>query len=261
LKQQRQTSEIILLSELPPLLAEIHGGLPRQGPGDTASTVRAFALVRPETDRPRILDVGCGPGMQTMDLARLSNGTITALDRSRTFLDELEARIRSTEMQDRITPVQGSMFDMPFADRAFDLIWSEGAIYIIGFEQGLKTWRRFLADDGAIAVSHISWLQDEIPDEPRRFWDASYPAITTIENNLAILRASGFEPCRHFVLPTAAWWKDYYEPMVTRLARLRVKYADDAAALAVITESQREIDLYRNWPEAYGYVFYTARKV
>jgi ubiquinone/menaquinone biosynthesis C-methylase UbiE len=250
----------VSLSELPPLLAEIHRGLPRQGPGDSASTTRAFAMLEMKTPAPRILDVGCGPGAQTIDLAQLSNGVITALDSGQIFLDELENRIKGSEAQARIRPVRGSMFDMPFGDGAFDLIWSEGAIYIIGFEKGLKTWRRFLADGGAIAVSHISWLRDNIPEAPRTFWKAAYPAITTVEDNLAILRASGFEPAGHFVLPQAAWWSGYYDPMEARLTSLHGKYAGDAAALAVIAESQREIDLYRSYSGCYGYVFYTARK-
>ena len=44
---------------------EIHQGLPREGPGDFDSTRRALALLGGLPERPRILDIGCGPGMQT----------------------------------------------------------------------------------------------------------------------------------------------------------------------------------------------------
>ena len=30
---------------------------------------------------PRILDIGCGPGVQTVELLRLSGGTVVALER------------------------------------------------------------------------------------------------------------------------------------------------------------------------------------
>ena len=248
------------MPDLPPLLAEIHYGLPRQGPGNDASTARAFGMLGLKTDSLRVLDIGCGPGAQTLALARLTNGTVIALDNSPALLGELQSRIDGTVMQTRIKPVLDSMFDMPFEHRTFDLIWSEGAIYIIGFEAGLKSWRPLLKDGGAIGVTHISWLKQDIPEEPRRFWSAAYPAITSMENNLAILAASGFAPAGHFVLPQAAWWTDYYTPLQARLAELRQTYAGDAAALAVIAESQREIDLYRAYPDCYGYVFYAARK-
>jgi SAM-dependent methyltransferase len=176
------------LPDLPPLLAEIHYGLPRQGPGDDASTARAFGMLGLKKDSLRVLDIGCGPGAQTLALARLTNGTVTALDDSPALLDELGSRIDGTLTQGRIKPVLGSMFDLPFEHRAFDLIWSEGAIYIIGFEAGLKSWRPLQKDGGAIGVTHISWLKRDIPEEPRRFWNAAYPAITSMENNR--------DPCR-----------------------------------------------------------------
>ena len=49
--------------------------LPRQGPGDNKSTKKAFSYLELPSD-PCILDVGCGNGMQTLELARLTNGGI-----------------------------------------------------------------------------------------------------------------------------------------------------------------------------------------
>jgi hypothetical protein len=51
---------------------EIYEHLPRGGPGDAASTRKAYALTKGLPGHPKILDVGCGPGRQTMDLARIS---------------------------------------------------------------------------------------------------------------------------------------------------------------------------------------------
>jgi hypothetical protein len=43
---------------------EIHQGLPREGPGRNDYTQKAFEIL-PKMERPRILDIGCGPGGPT----------------------------------------------------------------------------------------------------------------------------------------------------------------------------------------------------
>jgi hypothetical protein len=66
------------------------------------------------------------------------------------------------------------------------LIWSEGAFYIIGFENGLLEWKRLLKPNGCIVVSHISWLRENPPEELRKFWTECCPNIKMIEDNLEI---------------------------------------------------------------------------
>jgi ubiquinone/menaquinone biosynthesis C-methylase UbiE len=211
-------------------------------------------------DRARILDIGCGPGQQTIHLAELHSGaTIVAVDTHRPYLDRLRARSVTEGVAGRVAPVLASMFTIPFGDACADGIWAEGSIYIIGFERGLREWKRLLKSGGYIAVTHLSWLTSEVPDEPRAFWANNYPAIATVEANLSIARASGFETVEHFALPQSAWWDDYYSPMEQRLSMLRAQYENDEQAVAVIEHSRTEIDLYRRFATCYGYVFYVLR--
>ena len=65
------------------LFFELFTGLPRQGPGDAASTLRALALVPGVGPRTRILDVGCGTGLHTRVLAQGSPARIVAVDNPR----------------------------------------------------------------------------------------------------------------------------------------------------------------------------------
>ncbi|WP_240325275.1 hypothetical protein [Amycolatopsis thermalba] len=44
-------------------------GLPRQGPGSDATTLRLLELAAPLPERPRVLDLGCGPGRSALLLA------------------------------------------------------------------------------------------------------------------------------------------------------------------------------------------------
>ena len=51
---------------------------------------------------PRILDIGCGPGMQTIELAKLSDGHIDALDNHQPFLGQLDLKIKKEGLTKKI---------------------------------------------------------------------------------------------------------------------------------------------------------------
>ena len=127
---------------------EIHKDLTREGPGDSQSTRQAISLLKDLPVHPLILDIGCGPGMQTLDLAAYTSGEIIAVDTHQPFLDQLQRRIEIKGLAERVHLANVSMFDLKFPEQNFDVIWSEGAIYIIGFENGLRTWRRLLKHGG-----------------------------------------------------------------------------------------------------------------
>lgn len=245
----------------PSIFWEIHSGLPREGPGDNESTRRAYFMASGLPASPRILDVGCGPGMQTIELARISGGTVVALDTHRPFLDELDRRAAATGFEARIRTVCASMFKMPFEAGEFDLLWSEGALYFMGFERGITEWRRFLAPDGYLCVTEPCWLKADPPDVLRAHW-AEYPGMTSVEETGARIARAGYEEIGHFTIPLSAWWDDYYGPKRKRLAVLREKYRDDAGALAEVGESETEIAVHAKYADLgyYGYVFFTMRR-
>ena len=239
---------------------EIHSGLPREGPGDDESTRKAFLMADALPPRARILDVGAGPGMQTMELARISDGTIVAVDTHCPFLHELRRRAQDAGVSNCVSAVNASMASLPFRSESFDLLWSEGAIYIMGFRQGLTAWKRFLAPQAYIAVTDACWLTTEIPEDVRKHW-AEYPGMTTIEITQRIIRECGYREVGHFALPDASWWNDYYHPLEQRLKALRDKYQDEPDALRQVDEAQHEIDMHRKHAHLYGYVFFVMQKM
>ena len=242
------------------IFREMTENLPRQAPGSTESTLRALYLARGLPEHPRILDVGCGPGAQTIDLARTTGGWITAVDIRDRFLDELRERAAAAGVLPQVTTIKASMLEMDFDEASFDLIWSEGAIYIAGFATGLDAWRRFLKPGGWIAVSELSWLVPNPAGEPAEFWARNYPGMGSIERNCQIVAEAGYVSMDGFVLPVQDWWNNYYTPAERRVEELREKYADDPDMLATLDETSREHDLFRTYHDAYGYVFYVMRK-
>jgi SAM-dependent methyltransferase len=237
------------------LFWEIHGGHEREGPGDEASLRRALAAM---TDLPadaEILDIGCGPGAQSLALAAQTTARITAVDLHQRFLDALDHAAAARGLAGRITTVRASMTELPFADGAFDAVWSEGAIYNMGFARGLAAWKRLLRPGGYLAVSEICWLRPiaEIPAEALAQW-ADYPAMTTADVLLRSVAEAGYRALDHFVLPPSAWW-NYYDPLEARIAALRQRYRDDPAKRAGLDAHQGEIDGYRRFGEFYSYLF------
>ena len=241
------------------LLCALFEGLDRLAPGSVDVTKRALGLVDGLPSRPAIADFGCGAGAASLILAEETGGTVAAVDIHPPFLKRLAASASARGLNDRILPVAADMAKPPFPDEAFDLIWSEGALYSIGFEAGLGVLRRQARPGGWIAVSELTWLTDTPPAAAERFMANEYPAMTTVRRNLEIVRAAGFAPAGHFTLPGTAWKDDYYGPVRERLATFRAEHANDADAQAAADAVQAEADLYDRYGESYGYVFIVAR--
>ncbi len=239
---------------------EIHRDNPREGPGNLESTARAFGLLQKLPDHPRILDIGCGPGKQTLHLARLSKGEIHAVDLYGQYLEQLRFQVKMQGLEHQIFLHQQDMASLGFERESFDAIWAEGAIYIIGFEKGLELWKPLLKSQGYIAVSELSWLQNNPPAILQDFFSKEYPAMKSIPENLDLIRQENYRLCDHFTLPESAWWDDYYQPLKGKISSLKEKYRDDPEALEVLRAETQEIDLYRQFRHYYGYVFYIMQK-
>jgi SAM-dependent methyltransferase len=214
----------------------------------------------PNLDRPRILDVGCGLGGPTLALAQLSGGQVVGLDLHRPSLNVLSERIKNGLSSKTVQAVNCSLFHICFANESFDLIWTEGSIFVIGFERGLKAWRRLLKAEGLLVVHEMVWLRPDPPPEILTHWQRFYPGITTVPENLAVIPTCGYTSLGHFTLPEAAWWLAYYAPLEKRVQQLRREYVADAEAQAILDDQEGEIDLFKKYSRWYGSAFFVMQK-
>ncbi len=90
---------------------EIHKDIPREGPGDNETTKQAFEVLK--LDRKiKLLDIGCGPGMQSIQLAKVVNGKVLATDVHNPFLDKLRKKVIEQNLSHKIDIENMSMFDI-----------------------------------------------------------------------------------------------------------------------------------------------------
>jgi SAM-dependent methyltransferase len=243
-----------------PLLFSLFEGLPRKGPGSAASTERACRYIDRHLHLPLILDIGCGSGASALVLARLSRGEVVAGDLHRPFLRELRAAAAAGDTGRRITPLQATMDRLPFREGTFDAIWSEGAIFIMGFWQGLRSWRPFLKESGFLAVTELTWLVDDAPEEARRFFAEEYHAMATDAANRRVIRKEGYRLLDAFPLPESAWCEEYYAPLGKRVREIRNRGGLSPGQEEILALTEREIDMYERYSSSYGSVMYVMQK-
>ena len=242
------------------LICEYFSSISRQGPGSDESTQRALSMIHDLGADSVIADLGCGCGSQTIQLALHTQAKVKALDLFPLFLDRLKERCREAGVSDRVEAIEGDMCNLPFEKASLDVIWSEGAIYNIGFKRGITEWREYLKPDGWLAVSEASWLTDSRPSEIEDFWNEAYPEIDTIANKVQQLHDAGYRDIRTFVLPTECWTDNFYQPQKEAQRLFLERYPDNKTAAELVANQRHEAELYSRYSDYYGYVFYVARR-
>jgi len=202
-------------------------------------TVDAFRKL-PKLDKPRILDIGCGSGVPTMELARLSDGEIIGIDIDQESLDRLNKKIEKEGLTNRVKAIKCSLLDIKFPDNSFDIVWAEGTLTILGVEKSLKTWNRLLKPEGFLVVH----------DEIKHFFKHRHR-----------VDRCGYKFIEHFSLPEEAWWEEYYQPLEIKLQELFKKYANNQAALKVLEIHQNEVDIVKVSPKSFQSVFCIMQKL
>lgn len=243
------------------LLIELHKNNPRQGPGGEVQTLKALDFIETRNQASlKIADLGCGTGGQTLILAHHTGGQITAVDLFDPFLFELEKRAKQQGLEKKITTLNASMEKLPFQREEFDIIWSEGAIYNIGFETGIKNWKDFIKSGGFLVISEITWITRHRPKEIENFWKLEYPEIDTAGRKIQILEDHGYTLSGYFYLPQESWWENYYLPLQASFPSFLARH-NSREAEKIIKEHQAEMELYEKYKQYYSYGFYIARKI
>ena len=174
------------------LLVDLHQDAQRQGPGGEEQTRLAITVSGLKKSRElKIADIGCGSGAATFVLAKTLGAHITAVDICPEFLNKLAEATSRIGVADHVVTRTESMEQPSFAEEELDAIWSEDAIYNMGFAEGIEAWRKYLKSGGILAVSELTWLTEERPEELQAYWDREYPKVDTASATVIILPGKG----------------------------------------------------------------------
>jgi len=244
------------------LLIDLHKNNERQGPGGRAETEIAIYLSGLDFDTQyKIADIGSGTGAASLVLAEMLDAEITSVDFLQDFLDILEQQAQDAELNSRITTLCASMDDLPFTEESFDVLWSEGAIYNIGFAKGVQDWKKYLKQGGVLVASEITWTTDQRPQALEDYWEHAYPEIDTASNKMAVLECAGYQPLGYFVLPEECWLDNYYNPLQASYDDFLERHGSSETAKAIIAGEKEEVQMYENYKAYYSYGVYIARKL
>ncbi|WP_030686743.1 bifunctional class I SAM-dependent methyltransferase/N-acetyltransferase [Streptomyces globisporus] len=232
----------------------LHHGLPRQGPGSDATTRRLLALSGRLPERPRVLDLGCGPGRSALLLAAEAGAEVTAVDTHEPFLAELRETAAARGLDGAIRTLNADMRALPFPDGSFDLVWAESSVFVLGFDRALAEWRRLLAPGGGLVLTECVWTTEEPGPAARAFWEEHY-TLRTVAGNAAAAVAAGYHVLGTVPQPESDW-DEYYVPLAAHAEAADTAVPGMAEAVA---GARAEIALRQEHGSDYGYAGFVLR--
>jgi ubiquinone/menaquinone biosynthesis C-methylase UbiE len=99
--------------------------------------------------KKKILDVGCGTGAVTEDIASLTDGYITGID-----IDDLKLEYAKSLISDRIHVMLADVLQLPFRDETFDLVvFSVVLTHIHQQQKAVNEMTRVTCKDGIVLAT------------------------------------------------------------------------------------------------------------
>ncbi len=215
-----------------------------------------------------LLDVGCGPGTITLDLARrVAPGEVVGIDASSAVIDEARAAAAAARpAADNLEFLVGDVYALAWPDDTFDVVHAHQVLqHLSDPVAALCEMRRVLRPGGTLAVrdsdygGFVWWPAEPLLER----WNALYHAVTARNaaeadagrHLLSWVQAAGFAR-DHIVASSStwtfadaesrAWWTDLWADRVvaSAFARQAVEYG-----LATREELAAIATAFRRWAE------------
>ena len=255
------------LDDMTPLDRYTHGhheSVLRSHTWRTAQNSAGFLLDRLKSG-DSLLDVGCGPGTITMDLAEsVAPGHVVGIDRSKEVIERARESAAARALSNLSFEV-GDVYNLEFADSSFDVVYAHQVLqHLSEPTRALVEMRRVLRDGGWLAVrdgdyGEFTWSP---PSDGLTRWMELYHQITRKNDAEADagrylaewIAAAGFDSLErsssdwtYESVEEREWWADLWADRVlySEFARQGLEYG--------LTTSEELIeisDAFRAWSES-----------
>ena len=229
----------------------------------TAENSAAFLLPKLTPDKT-LLDVGCGPGTVTIDLARvLSSGHVTGIDISDDVIEIARDSLAESDVHNVNFQVD-NVYGLSFADNSFDVVYAHQVLQHLSKPvAALVDMRRVLRDGGLLAVRDsdyggFTWSPD---DSRLDRWMEIYQELTKLNHVDANagrhlhswVRSAGFTSLEvmtsnwtYYRPEERVWWGQLWADRI-RLS----EYARQALEYELTTEAelQKIAEAFLNWAD------------
>lgn len=158
----------------------------------------------------RVLDVACGTGRATLDLAKAvgRSGFVEALDLSEDMLGQAQTKLKRAGLSERVEFKQGNARTLPSQDATYDVVYNGYMFDLIpndGFLPILQEFFRVLKPGGKIVLVNMSK-----PDSRKTFYETIYEfgaAVMPCRPVLMspILETAGFSNVTRLYRPSHGW--------------------------------------------------------
>jgi SAM-dependent methyltransferase len=225
----------------------------------TVENSAAYLLpwLRAELD---VLDVGCGPGTITADLAaRVAPGTVVGVDSASEVLDEAR---RAAPPVTNVRFETGDVYDLAYPDASFDVVHAHQLLqHLSDPVAALREMRRVCKPEGIVAARDADYASFAWAPSDARLdeWLALYRSVARANGGepdagrhlLGWANAAGFERVDAsasvwcFATPAdRAWWADSWADRIRHSS-----VADQALATGLATRDQLDAmsDAFRAW--------------
>jgi len=125
--------------------------------GSARWTRRARMLSKGLLPRHSVLEVGCGTGLLTEELAKTA-ARIQAIDIS----PDLLARARERVKESNVTFVRANAYDLECEDNTFDFIIGMSVLHHLDVDKALREFHRVLKKGGRIVFSEPNMLNPQV---------------------------------------------------------------------------------------------------